>query len=54
MEYLRAYQLSYCTVCKHRKVDWRNIMQCSLTNEVAKFKKDCEFFTLDFDRYNQL
>ncbi len=54
MEDLRAYQLSYCMVCQHRKIDWRSKVLCGLTNEFADFKKDCEFFSLDFDKHNSL
>lgn len=44
-------KLAYCKICKNRKVDFeKGGLICSLTDEQANFKNECEFFILDQER----
>lgn len=43
----RFYQLTYCNVCKLRDLNIEKGIICSLTNNIAKFEKECSDY--DFD-----
>jgi hypothetical protein len=43
----RDHQLSYCTVCVNRKLDYNKDTICSLTNQKATFEDECVSFQQD-------
>lgn len=42
-------RLEFCTICKNRKVDFKNGLICNLTNEKPDFINICDSFTKDHD-----
>jgi len=43
----RGHRLQYCKICKNQKMDLKNGLVCSLTNERATFDVECPDFDKD-------
>jgi len=50
----RNYHLSFCRICKNRSFKLKDGITCSLTDELAKFENNCEFFEKDHPKFDQI
>lgn len=53
MENETKYRLSYCQICKNRARNYDFTVICGLTNEIPKFKNNCEKYYFDELTYNR-